>query len=584
MSAEVPVENTGEFGSASTQVRTGFVVGNTFGYLPVQYSVSDGQAIFEADIVLGSIEEMERLDEELTSGGVAGVIVTGAQFRWPGGVIPFTIDPNLPDQNRVTESIAHWHERTNVRLVPRTNQPNFVTFRPGSGCSSSVGMRGGQQFINLAAGCDRGSTIHEIGHAAGLWHEQSREDRDTFVRINWANIQAGMEHNFNQHVTDGDDVGAYDFGSIMHYPTWAFSRNGQPTIEALGGQAIGQRTGLSAGDVQAINFMYPAGGWSGYNRLGGVLTSDPVVGRNADGRMEVFVRSTDNGLYSIWQTAPNSGWHGYGRLGGVLTARPTVARNADGRMEVFVRGTDNALYTIWQTAPNNGWAGYARRGGVLTSNIAVGQNMDGRLEVFVRGTDNALYTLWQTAPNNGWAGYGRLGGVLTSDPVVARNADGRMEVFVRGTDRALYHIWQTAPNNGWSGFERLGGVLTSNIAVGQNADGRLEVFVRGTDNALWHMWQTAPNNGWSGWESLGGVLTSDPTVARNADGRLEVFVRGTDNALYHKWQTAPNNGWSNYNRLGGVLTSNIAVGQNADGRLEAFVRGTDNALYHIWQR
>ncbi len=491
MSAQEPVENTGEFAAATTEVRTGFILGNTFGYRPVQYSVSDGQAIFEADIVLGSVEEMEQLEEEITSGTdlAQGVIVTGAQFRWPGGVIPFTIDPNLPNQERVTQAIEHIHQRTNLRLVPRTNQGNFVTFRPGSGCSSAVGMRGGQQFINLASGCDRGSTIHEIAHAAGVWHEQSREDRDRFVRIFWENIQPGMEHNFNQHITDGDDVGGYDFGSIMHYPTWAFSRNGQPTIQTLGGQAIGQRSGLSDGDVAAINLMYPATGWSGYNRLGGVITSDPAVGRNADGRMEVFVRGTDNALYSIWQTTPSSGWAGYQRLGGVLTSDPVVVRNADGRLEVFVRGTDQSLWHIWQTAPNNGWSGYHRLGGTLTSNIAVGQNADGRLEVFVRGTDNALWHMWQVTPNGDWSGWESLGGILTSDPTVARNRDGRLEVFVRGTDNALYHIWQTAPNSGWSSYGRLGGVLTSNIAVGQNADGRLEAFVRGTDNALYHIWQ-----------------------------------------------------------------------------------------------
>ena len=39
-------------------------------------------------------------------------------------------------------------------------------------------------------------------------------------------------------------------------------------------------------------------------------------------------------------------------LGGVLTSNITAGRNADGRLEVFVRGTDNALWHQWQTAPN----------------------------------------------------------------------------------------------------------------------------------------------------------------------------------------------------------------------------------------
>jgi hypothetical protein len=246
---------------SSPDVRTGLIKGSTFGYRLVRYSVINGEAIFEGDIVLGSVDEMERLVAEIIKEKdtkARAVIIPGAQFRWPGGVVPFTIDPELPDQGRVNDAIDHWHSRTGIRLVARTNEPNFVTFRPGDGCSSHIGMRGtGQQFITLAPGCNKGSTIHEIGHAVGLWHEQSREDRDRFIRILFENIEEGQEHNFDQHISDGDDIGRYDFGSIMHYDEFAFSKNDQPTIETLNGEDIGQRSGLSDADVQAVNFMYP---------------------------------------------------------------------------------------------------------------------------------------------------------------------------------------------------------------------------------------------------------------------------------------------------------------------------------------
>ena len=99
--------------------------------------------------------------------------------------------------------------------------------------------------------------IHEIGHAVGLWHEQSRADRDRYVTVLYQNIDKRYIYNFEQELTNGADVGSYDTGSIMHYSASGFSRNGQATIETIPpGISIGVAQVLSAADIDGVRRLY----------------------------------------------------------------------------------------------------------------------------------------------------------------------------------------------------------------------------------------------------------------------------------------------------------------------------------------
>uniref|UniRef100_A0A0K0DLA4 Zinc metalloproteinase n=1 Tax=Angiostrongylus cantonensis TaxID=6313 RepID=A0A0K0DLA4_ANGCA len=108
-----------------------------------------------------------------------------------------------------------------IRLTARDK----IVVVKGEGCWSHIGKNGGTQTLSLGAGCESvGTAAHEIGHALGLFHTQSRHDRDSFVTLQLQNIlfvKQTEKTNYNYNLT-------YDYGSLMHYGATIVSKNHKP--------------------------------------------------------------------------------------------------------------------------------------------------------------------------------------------------------------------------------------------------------------------------------------------------------------------------------------------------------------------
>ncbi|XP_029929918.1 meprin A subunit beta [Myripristis murdjan] len=229
----------------------------------LEYDVDDGKDLDIFDINeeagLNLVEGDIVLDERQIRNSIIG-----DQYRWPK-TVPYYMEDSLEINAKgvILKAFEQYRLKTCIDFQPWTTEPNYISIFKGGGCFSSVGNRHvGKQRLSIGRNCDRIATIeHEFLHALGFWHEQSRSDRDDYVRIMWDRISEGKEHNFNTYNdTTSSSLGVpYDYGSMMHYSKNAFRNGTEPTIVTkipAFSDVIGQRMEFSDSDLLKLNRLY----------------------------------------------------------------------------------------------------------------------------------------------------------------------------------------------------------------------------------------------------------------------------------------------------------------------------------------
>jgi len=250
------------------ELRTGFWRGAKITYTWVPAENGGGKAVYQGDILLDHVQDSLNAWPNGAVGDSLGVAYSS--YLWPkvGGIvsIPYMIQVGSGDMTNLNNAITAFNSTFGgvIQLVAYTNQTDYVNFyfdpsNTSGVCEAYEGRVGGEQTVGGSGTCAMATILHELGHTLGVWHEQSRPDRNSYVNVNYGAVIKASRSNFDQLADNNQDMTLYDYASVMEYPAFSFSRNGEPCIESIpAGIPLSNSAGYSAGDIDGILRLYGA--------------------------------------------------------------------------------------------------------------------------------------------------------------------------------------------------------------------------------------------------------------------------------------------------------------------------------------
>ncbi|MGF1338994.1 glycoside hydrolase family 27 protein [Streptomyces flavovirens] len=259
--------------------------------------------------------------------------------------------------------------------------------------------------------------------------------------------------------------------------------------------------------------------------LGVRSDASPALVRDGD-RVSVFTRGADGSLRQ------RTGHEGRGDarttgLGGPTHGRivgaPVAHTDGHGRIDVFVRGTDDAAYRL--SYAGGRWGRWQKLGGRLADSPAVAYENPGSWTLFARGADGRIQV---RGPQTGWTSFdGPEDASLYGRPSVATDGAGRTHLAVRADDDSVRTRVQD-PSGAWSDWSSLGGTVSGSPTL--VADGQqVRLYARAGDYTLWGR-TYATGTGWGDWSQekrfASGAFDGELAAVAGPDGAVLTAFRG----------------------------------------------------------
>ncbi|XP_071539115.1 uncharacterized protein [Panulirus ornatus] len=220
--------------------------------------------------VIEEVDEIPANDREIDS-----AIYKVSSRRWPEKTIRINMeDLDSAQKASFYEIMDYMNGLTCVKYTNTTGRyPELRVQKHPASCASHIGFRGRpMQLMHMNANCftRQGILIHELFHASGFNHQQTRPDRDNYLFVNLTNVREGNMQNFKK--TEGHygflmTMGVpYDYSSILQYPSWGFAKDSSVSTITIKDKTfpfkLGQRYTPTRSDIARLNRLYEC--WDHY--------------------------------------------------------------------------------------------------------------------------------------------------------------------------------------------------------------------------------------------------------------------------------------------------------------------------------